>query len=231
MDRALISKSALAELAGVHRSAVGKLCRPGKKLEPALVRGKIDRMHPAVQEYIHDAEASQRVHRTYKKDPTAAATAGKTGSAKLKAAKKASPPPAPTDAPRVDPMDFIAGDVRDLADKSLRELVGIFGTDERFVDWLKSVHEMEKVQNRRLINAEKEGVLISRKLVADGIIDPIDTMNTRLMTDGARTIGTATYAMGKAGRTEQEFIDYVVEQIGAFVRALKPKIEKALRDA
>lgn len=227
MGEALISQKAMAELAGVTRGAVCIASKPGKQLHPAMVRGKVNQLHPSAVAYIQNM-STQRKNRTYKVDPGDKAASGKTGSAAKAARVKASPPPA---APDMDAMDLLAVDIRALADKSLRELVGVFGTDIRFLDWLKALHEIEKVYDRRIKSAKAEGVLISRELVADYILDPINTLFERLMTDGAKTMAAEMYAMAEAKRTEKEFEEYVVDFIGSFVRALKPKLARALRSA
>lgn len=230
MANVLITQAELAALAGVSRMAVSKACRPGKALHPAVVRKKLDRMHPAVHAYINTprpvrvpraaAEAKSRGDAA----AAAAAAQGCGHRAQGLARERVAPPPTDT-----NPLDLLPADIRALVDKPLRELVEIFGTDANFTDWVKAVHEVEKVHALRVKTGKASGELIGRDLVADHVIDPINTLHERLMTDGSKTMASELYAMGRADRTEREFEEYLIDYIGAFVRALKPKLVRAVR--
>ncbi len=53
-----ISQSKLADILGVSRQAVQKLCKPGGKFEPALNdKRKINRWHPIIVQHKADLDA------------------------------------------------------------------------------------------------------------------------------------------------------------------------------
>jgi hypothetical protein len=214
MSRALITRSAFSELAGITKGAVTQLCAPGKALSGCLVGKKIDRLHPDCIAYL-EAKAKRPGKRKPKITPLPP--------------PDPDPPPPPPQSPQT-PLEMVPEHIREMADKTLRELVDIFGTDEQFFEWLKSIEKMEVIHDRRIKNEVAAGELVSRKLVADYLIDPINTMHERLMSDGARTMAAELYAMAGAGRTQKEFEAYLVEYVGSFVRALKPKLKRAIRD-
>jgi hypothetical protein len=208
-----VSKSEFARLAGVSAPMIAKLTRPGGHLVPAMVGRRLDRLHPAAVAYLESR--------------------GRDPAAEVPRPPRAATKRAPT-AVIADhgAMELIPEDIRAMADRSLRDLVGEYGTDSAFVDWLKAVKEIEMIHERRLRNAEAEGVLVSREIVADYIIDPIDVAHRRLMTDGARTLGAELWALAEGGgASEEDFIAAIAEYIGSFVRALKPKLLRGLRAA
>lgn len=122
-------------------------------------------------------------------------------------------------------------DIQMFADMTLRELVERFGTDVRFSDWLSATQKIEAINEKRLKNAETEGRLVSRALVKSAVIDRIDAVFVRMLTDGASTIASRCQAMAKAGSDLTELRAMVEDQLGAFIRPAKVKMSEALRDA
>lgn len=120
-------------------------------------------------------------------------------------------------------------DIGDLADLTLRELVRKFGTEYRFLDWLKSLKEIESVNEKRIKNAQSTGRLVSRKLVETGVIDVFNSAHLRIMTDGAKAVSAAVIAKHAAGVPDAEIEAHVVDVLGAFIRPVKAKIERNLR--
>jgi hypothetical protein len=117
----------------------------------------------------------------------------------------------------------------DLADWTLRDLIGKFGTDVRFVDWLKATKELEMIEKQRIANAAAEGRLVSRELVKAGVIDVFETAHMNLLSDGAKTIAMRATTMRDAGKSEDDIRKKAVEVIGSHVRAAKDKAIRALR--
>lgn len=130
-----------------------------------------------------------------------------------------------------DGLVDIPQDIQMFADMTLRELVERFGTDVRFSDWLSATQKIEAINEKRLKNAETEGRLVSRALVKSAVVDPIDAVFVRMLTDGASTIASRCQAMAKAGSDLTEIRAMVEDQLGAFIRPAKVKISGALRDA
>lgn len=122
-------------------------------------------------------------------------------------------------------------DIQAFADMTLRELVEKFGTDVRFVDWLKATQTIEAINEKRLKNAQTRGELVSRSLVKIGIIEPIDAAHIKLLTDGAKTIARRASAMTSAGRELGEIEAFVADQISSFIKPVKSKVARALNNA
>lgn len=134
-----------------------------------------------------------------------------------------------------DPGDFatfdIPADIKAFIDMTMGDLIRQFGTDTRFNDWLSATKKIEDINEKRLKNAATEGVLVSRELVAKGIIEPFEAAHIRLLTDGAKTITRRVTAMHDAKRTLDEIEDFVKDQITSFIRPVKAKVARALRNA
>jgi hypothetical protein len=128
------------------------------------------------------------------------------------------------------PVYEIPEDIQELADMPLRELVDKFGTDVRFLDWLKAVKSIEDINDKRIKNAKASGELVSRYLVKIGIIDPIDSAHIKLLTDGAKTITRRSIAMRDAGASEIEIEKFVKDQISSFIKPVKSKVARALKN-
>lgn len=125
----------------------------------------------------------------------------------------------------------IPENIQAFADMTLRELIEKFGTDIRFMDWLKATKAIEDINEKRLKNAETKGELVSRKLIKLGVIDPIDAAHIKLLTDGSKTIARRAVAMNGAGRTLDDIEKFVADQITSFIRPIKSKVARALRNA
>lgn len=124
----------------------------------------------------------------------------------------------------------IPDDIQALAHLPLIELIARYGTDVRFVDWLNAVQKIEAIHEKRLKNAENEGALVSRELVRTAVIDRIDGVFVRMLTDGAKTIATRAQTMAKAGVDLAEIRAMVEDQLGSFIRPAKTKMREALAD-
>lgn len=122
-------------------------------------------------------------------------------------------------------------DIQAFADMTLRELVEKFGTDTRFVDWLKATQTIEAINEKRLKNAVTRGELVNRQLIKVGVIDPIDAAHIKLLTDGAKTIARRASAMTAAGRELEDIEKFVADQIGSFIKPVKSKVVRALSNA
>lgn len=118
-------------------------------------------------------------------------------------------------------------DILAFADMTLRELIQRFGTEVAFNDWLKAVKQIEDINEKRLKNAATQGELVSRELVKIAIIDPINTVHTRLLMNGSKTIALRLTAMVSAKRTLKECEDFVAERITSFIKPMKDKIKRS----
>ena len=125
----------------------------------------------------------------------------------------------------------IPENIQAFADMTLRDLIRNFGTDLRFTDWLKAIREIERIDEVRLKNAKTEGQLVSRERVKTGVFDPLDAAFRQLLTDGAKTLYARAVIMHDAGRTQAEGEAFVAEHIGSYIRPMKTRIVRGLRDA
>lgn len=146
------------------------------------------------------------------------------GQAAVREAKKQSAPPE-------DFVFEVPDDIQAFADMTLRELVERFGTDVRFLDWLKATKAIEDINEKRLKNAQTKGELVNRQLVKVGIIEPIDSAHIKLLTDGSKTIARRATAMHDAGRDLEDIEKFVADQISSFIRQVKSKVARALKNA
>ena len=125
----------------------------------------------------------------------------------------------------------IPEDIRKLADWSLRDLVTKFGTDVAFLDFLKATKALEDIHEKRLKNAKASGELVDRDQIKIGVIEPINTAHVKLLTDGAKTIAVRTKAMLDAGRDLSEVEGFVTEQISSFIKPMKARVARGLKNA
>jgi hypothetical protein len=144
------------------------------------------------------------------------------GAAAVKEAKK--------HAQNEDRIIEVPEDIEEFADMTLRELISRFGTDVRFVDWLKATQSIEAINEKRLKNAQTKGELVSRHLVKIAIIEPIESAHVKLMTDGAKTIARRAAAMAQAGKPVAEIEAFAIDQISSFIKPVKAKVDRALRN-
>lgn len=128
-------------------------------------------------------------------------------------------------------IHVIPDDIRDFADMTLRELIQRFGTEVAFVDWLNAVKRIEDINEKRLKNAATQGELVSRTLVKKGVIDPIESAHLKLLTDGSKTIARRVTAMHSAGTDLGDIENFVTDQISSFIRPMKAKIRRSLKNA
>ena len=114
---------------------------------------------------------------------------------------------------------------------TIRELTYRFGTDVRFLDWLKATKSIEDIHEKRLKNAQTKGTLISRGLVQVGVIDVFNSAHLKLMKDGAKSIAAGTVSKHAAGADLVEIETYISDILGSFIRPVKNKIKRALDNA
>jgi hypothetical protein len=124
----------------------------------------------------------------------------------------------------------IPDNMEQFADMTLRELIIRFGTDVAFNDWLKAIKTIEDINEKRLKNAQSKGELVNRDLMKVSVIEPINSAHIKLLTDGAKTIARRVVAMTNAGRPLEDCEYFVADQITSFIRPIKAKISRALKD-
>lgn len=122
----------------------------------------------------------------------------------------------------------VPDDIQAFADMTLRELIERFGSDVAFCDWLKAVKSIEDINEKRLKNAATRGDLVSRKLIKQGIIDPVNGAHTRLLTDVKKTLSIRVVAMAAAGADQDKIEEFIADQITSVLRPIKKKVAVTL---
>jgi len=211
----LITQSEIARRAGVAPASINKALKPGKALAPAIVGKKIDADHPAAIAYI--ASKTGSVHAATTKPATVAGHRAKSESRKMMSGHA------------IDP-EGIPDNIQEFADWTIREIIAHFGTDYRFVDYLRALKDIEVIDERRIKNAKAKGELVNRDLIAKGIIEPIDSAHRKMLTDGSKTIARRSVAMAGAGKEVEEVEKFVAEQISSFIKPAKAKIKRTLEN-
>ena len=121
--------------------------------------------------------------------------------------------------------------IAEYADMTLRQIIQKFGTDVRFVDWLKAVKAIEDIQEKRLKNEQAQGNLVNRDLIRTGIIEPLNTAHVKMMTDGAKAISVRVPAMAAAGEETVDIERYISGVISSFIKPVAAKVERVIKNA
>jgi len=124
----------------------------------------------------------------------------------------------------------IPEDITAFAEMTLRELIERFGTDTAFIDWLSATQKIEAINEKRLKNATTKGELISRTLVKNGVIDVFNSAHLRLLKDGAKSIAAGTISKHSSGAELAEIEAFVSDILGSFIKPIKNKIARILKD-
>jgi hypothetical protein len=211
MGKELVTKAELARRAGVTGAAITKACN--KSLKNAVEGGRIDVSHPSAIAYI-----AAHTGNTTPGQPHIRGYAARNSTRKQNSR------------PQEDGAFEVPMNIVEFADWTLRDIITHFGTDIAFVDFLKALKEIETINERRIKNAKAQGELVSRDLMKTGVIDPIDTALTKLLTDGARTISRRATAMHDANRDLQDIEAFIKDQISSFIRPMKAKIKRTFEN-
>lgn len=206
-------------MCGVTPQAINKAVKG--VLEPALIGGRIDLDHENAVEYLNRTDRGNP-QSAEKKKPYKRGHAAKAENEKKEALKEFA-------APSDGKIHEVPADIEAFADMTLRELIQRFGTDTAFCDWLKATKEIESINEKRLKNAQTMGELVSRDLIKVGIIEPIDSANIKLLTDGAKTMSVRGVAMHEAGKGVEEIEKFFSKQMTSFIRPVKAKVDRMMK--
>jgi len=216
MSKEIISRAEFARRANVSAAAVTKACT--KRLIKAVVGKRIDAAHPDAIKYLESQKP--KVDIVINGETFKPAESKRGWDAKNEQKKKDD---------QSQPIE-VPENIEEFADMSLRDIIDKFGTDVRFLDWLKATKEIEIINEKRIKNAISKNELVSRELVKFGIIDPIDSTFTKLLTDGSKTIARRATAMQDSGRSLADIEDFVKDQIASFIRPMKAKIKRSFKN-
>jgi hypothetical protein len=105
-----------------------------------------------------------------------------------------------------------------------------FGTDVALLDFLKATKAIEDIYEKRIKNAKASGELVDREQIKIGVFEPINTAHIKLLTDGSKTIAVRTKAMLDAGRDLGEVEAFITKQISSFIKPMKAKVARTLKN-
>lgn len=209
-------RSEFAVLCGVSRAAVSKACGEGKALAPAFDGKNIDLAHPAARAYVLAKTGEQLPDARSYAQHTRGVAAGK------EKRKRAAPA---DDMPPLEEAEHIA----EYLDMTLRDVIDKFGTDVRFLDWLKAVEKLEAIRDKRLRNDERENKLVPRELMGV-VVGAFERCFSLQLNDASKTISARLYSYVKAGRTVEDATQLVEDQISAPIKDAKRRIAAAMKE-
>jgi hypothetical protein len=232
VNKNLIRKSELADMAGVSRAAVNKALV--NRLAPAAVGSLVDLEHPAVEKFLakHAARKKKRSELVHSSpDVQTSESTNYTpahGRAKGPDARERNKEIA---SGMYDEYKKLDADIVRLADRSLRDLIDLFGTQPTFDGWLKSLKDIEDISKKRIDNEIKLGNLLHKDLARRALWEPIENAHLQLLTDGIQTMSTQAYAKMQSGCTVEQLEDFLRKHVSKFLIRAKSKVKRALDDA
>ena len=135
------------------------------------------------------------------------------------------PPPQQTDETLDAVLAEVPEDLRELMNWSLYDLLTRFGTHTSFAVWLKSIKELEFIEEKRLKNAKTRGDLVDREIV-DRVLGIFDTQHMRLLKDGAKSLASEAIGKHQAGVPVEEIELHLSSRMGTFITAAKNKVAR-----
>ncbi len=236
----IITKAQFARLAGVSGAAITKAVDT-PRLDRAVVGKRIDTSHPDAIAYLATRRmaTSKVVVQPLDSPPPPPPP------------QSPPPPPPPPQSVNRPPHARGAGakkekkkrsgaigsgaelpvEIYDILDLTFREILDRYGTESRFVDVLSAGQKVESIKSSRVKTAQHEGKLISRTLVQNGVIDVFNSAHLRLMKDGAKSIAAGAISKHSSGASATEVEAYVSDILGSFIKPVKSKIVRTLKNA
>ena len=200
----LYTKSKFAQMAGVSRAAITKATGPGAPLELAMVGDKINVDSEAATKYLSGKKARNSGAIQIDRIP--------------ENEKKVELPAADTD---------IIG----YEDKTLEQLVRLFGTVSKFNDWLKARKYIAEIHEKEMKIAIQNGELIEREYVKTHILGAMQSILTRLLNDTPSAIASIVIESIKAGETKKNIEKTVHDLISKQIKEMKSNAKKAIENA
>lgn len=225
----LVSRAAFARTLGLTAMAITKWAKGAGAA--ACVGKRIDAAHPVAVEYArkHGVTPTTPAKRRNWTPPTPTADRQKSSRRKPASSEPPSDDQAAIDDDHPTGQDLSEEDVERYEHLSLRVLKQMFGGAISFRDWLDGIKKIVDIKEKQLKNAETEGRLTSRELVATHVFGAIESSNRRLLGDAPKTIARRLYAMARAGSTLEDGEQVVREIIGAQLRTVKSTAIRLLR--
>ena len=212
----LCTKSDFSKRAGISRAMTSKLIKG--RLSASIIDGKINIDSECVAEYARDRNVDVSNPRL-------------TPSDLIDLTNSTNITPETITIKGGDDIIPADTDVANFETMTLAQLCGLFGTDERFKVWLSGRKTIIDIKCKELTLAKDKGELINRTLVKNHLIDTFNSAHLRLMKDGAKSIAAGVVSKHASGADIQEIENFVSDIVGSFIKPVKNKITRVLRNA
>jgi len=197
----LVTRTNFAKMAAVSPSNISKAINKTGLLTKAVVGKKIDANHPDAVLYL--ARNKARLEAKKRKSQNV-------GNNFLE--------------------EKLDGEIEPFLDLSLREVVELFGTDEKFSEWLKAAKIIEDIKEKQIKNNTSLNELIPREYVRTHLIAFIETLSVRLLSDSPRTIAARVLEAKESGESREKIEKLIGELIGAQIKGTKLRIRRSLHE-
>lgn len=219
----LIKKHQLAEMAGVSQKSISLAC--GKSLKDAVYGDRVDLDHDNVQFYIREKQhqktlEEQKNKKGKKKRPNI--------DQKIVVQK-----PRPLEVNSVLPsfQDLDPIFVASLLDKTLGEIMNLYGNEERFKSWLDSYKKIIETKSKEMDLDAKQRSLVSRDLLEKYLFGYWDGLQERLLNDVPKSASARLQAIFNSGGSIEEAEEAVRDIISKQIRGAKAKAKRTLENA
>ena len=203
MARRLVTRTVLAELAGVSRASVTQALK--RALKDGVVGDRVDANNPVIVAWLvkHGAQPPEPLPDV----------------------------PSTNHAAREPDGNPVGQEItEELQDLTIRRIIELHGSVRSFRDWLDAMNRIENMRKTRLDNDESEGRLIDRELVKAAVFGAIESAHRRLLQDTPKTAVARIYAAAKAGQPPEDAEKILRELITAQLKPLKSKAARSLRE-
>jgi hypothetical protein len=210
-----ISQTKLADILGVSRQAVQKLCKPGGKYEPALNdKRKINRNHPIVDQHIKE----KREERSTGNDPIQKPEPG----------EKKPPSIIP---PQVKNQFNLNVTYEDLKHLTLKEFVEDYGGIPGFKGYVDSLVKMTDWKTREDKYRKNRNELIEKEPTAKALFAIINLAFSRLVNEHPVSIADQIIAIVKSEKetARMDVIELMRSTLSKIIKDAKKELVRDLK--
>lgn len=212
----LVSRSDIAELAGVSRSALTQAVT-GRLRSACVGKGrglKIDLEHPVTQAYIDE---KRRNTATAKEQKAAKGTT--------------SVPNVPPPGNGVVSLENETGRVINLEELTVREIALKYGGVAQFAPYVKALKDIADYKNKEQAHLVKRGELIERETTAAALFMLVDMAYKRLVTEMPTAIMQRLVPLIQSAgeESEREGRQMLIDAVSKILKDCKTEVRKKLK--
>ena len=207
-----ISQSKLADIFGVKRQAVQKLCGKGKKFEPAQnEKGKINRWHSVIVQHKADIDAKKVNGREPITDP---------GDKK--------PSVIPAQVKNQFNMQITFEDVEHL---TLKQIVETYGGIQGFKNYMDALVKMSEWRTKENKGRKDRNELIEKEPTAKSLFSIVNMMLSRIVNETPSSIIDQLFAIakGKKKTARIDAINLMQETLSKIIKDAKKELVRDLK--